>query len=47
MAGANPASHRRFDNVTTPSEVFVVSPAPLVDVLKAVEEAATPAGGHR
>ncbi len=29
------------------SGVFVVSPAPLVDVLKAVEAAAAPAGGHR
>ena len=29
------------------SGVFVVSPAPLVDVLKAVEEAAAPAGSHR
>jgi hypothetical protein len=29
------------------SGVFVVSPAPLVDVLKVVEEAAAPAGTHR
>jgi Protein of unknown function (DUF4239) len=29
------------------SGVFAVSPAPLVDVLKVVEEAASPAGSHR
>jgi hypothetical protein len=35
-------------DLTNPySGVFVVSPAPLVDVLKVVEEAAAPAGSHR
>ena len=35
------------DLISPFSGVFVVSPAPLVDVLKAVEEAAAPAGSHR
>ena len=35
------------DLISPYSGVFVVSPEPLVDVLKAVEEAAAPAGSHR
>jgi hypothetical protein len=35
------------DLISPYSGVFVVSPAPLVDVLKAIEEAAVPAGSHR
>ena len=35
------------DLISPFSGVFVVSPAPLVDVLKAVEAAAAPAGSHR
>jgi len=35
------------DLISPFSGVFVVSPAPLVDVLKVVEEAAAPAGSHR
>jgi hypothetical protein len=35
------------DLISLFSGVFVVSPAPLVDVLKVVEEAAAPAGSHR
>ncbi len=35
------------DLISPFSGVFVVSPAPLVDVLKAVVEAAAPAGSHR
>ena len=35
------------DLISPFSGVFVISPAPLVDVLKAVEEAAAPAGSHR
>ncbi len=35
------------DLISPFSGVFVVSPAPLVDVLKAVEEAAAPGGSHR
>jgi hypothetical protein len=35
------------DLINPYSGLFVVSPAPLVDVLKVVEEAAAPAGGHR
>jgi hypothetical protein len=33
--------------VTPYSGVFVVSPAPLADALKSVEDAITPAGGRR
>jgi hypothetical protein len=35
------------DLISPFSGVFVISPAPLVDVLKAVEEAAAPGGSHR
>jgi hypothetical protein len=35
------------DLISPFSGVFVVSPAPLVDVLKVVEQAAAPAGSHR
>ncbi len=35
------------DLISPFSGIFVVSPAPLVDVLNAVEAAAAPAGGHR
>jgi hypothetical protein len=35
------------DLISPYSGVFVVSPAPLVDALKAAEEAAAPAGSHR
>ena len=35
------------DLISPFSGVFVVSPAPLIDVLKAVEEAAAPVGSHR
>jgi len=35
------------DLISPFSGVFVVSPSPLVDVLKVVEEAAAPAGSHR
>jgi hypothetical protein len=35
------------DLISPFSGVFVISPAPLVDVLNVVEEAAAPAGSHR
>jgi hypothetical protein len=35
------------DLISPFSGVFVISPAPLVDVLKAVEDAAAPGGSHR
>ena len=37
--------HRRFNQPF--SGVFIISSAPLVDVLEVVEEAAVPAGSHR
>ena len=45
--GIASATYLIADLISPFSGVFVVSPAPLVDVLKAVEEAAAPAGSHR